>query len=744
MDPGETRIPGVRVELLDADGNRTGTTTTTVDGGYYEFLGLVPGVYGVIETQPDGYYDGLDTAGNAGGFAHNPGDSITGAVLVGGIVAENYNFGELRPARLQGTVFVDLDGDLMPDEGETRLRGVTIHLLDESGKRIASTTTDANGEYRFENLRPGAYGVEEIQPAGYLDGNEKVGSAGGTLAANDLMMKISLGPGEKGVDYNFCELLPASISGYVFQDGPTVKLMWYEPQPPVNTVSDGQFTPDDTPIAGVTLRLCDASGLPINGSNGRPMTTVTNAQGYYEFTGLAPGVYTVFQTQPTGYVDGIDTAGSLGGIPMNADEYVDSEALRELVTAHGNDAILAVVVHSGDKGTDYNFSEVQFKRIPYVPPPDPPTDPDPPERLLPAYPKKTYVPYAAPAPYVLEQKPFYGGSGIPLDYSWHLSVINAGQPRRMRDTADAIAVDSNGYFNPVSWAGSSVTDGRWIIANNQGTAENYYHFGMEKGIPVVGDFDGDGVDQIGVFVDGQWFVDVNGNGVWDDGDLWIMLGAEGDQPVTGDWDGDGKTDIGIFGPSWIGDPSALQAEAGLPDGQNEPNGGYKNLPKTPQQSPTERRTMKKTAEGRLRADAIDHVFRYGTAGDRAVAGDWNGDGIATIGIYRNGVWYLDVDGNGQWSEPDLEFEFGQSDDVPVVGDWNGDGIDQVGVYRAGKWRLDTNGNRQLDAQDQVFSLGGADDTPIVGDFDGDGTDQIGVYQSGATPDRQAVIPTSRR
>jgi len=29
--------------------------------------------------------------------------------------------------------------------------------------------------------------------------------------------------------------------------------------------------------------------------------------------------------------------------------------------------------------------------------------------------------------------------------------------------------------------------------------------------------------------------------------------------------------------------------------------------------------------------------------DRA---DWNGDGVATIGVFRNGAWFLDADGNG--------------------------------------------------------------------------------------------------
>ncbi len=84
-----------------------------------------------------------------------------------------------------------------------------------------------------------------------------------------------------------------------------------------------------------------------------------------------------------------------------------------------------------------------------------------------------------------------------------------------------------------------------------------FRFGIRGATPVTGDWNGDGVTKIGVFIDGLWFLDLDGNGVWDENDLWAKLGQSGDRPVTGDWDGDGKTDIGIFGPTWFGDPRAL-------------------------------------------------------------------------------------------------------------------------------------------------------------------------------------------
>ena len=106
-------------------------------------------------------------------------------------------------------------------------------------------------------------------------------------------------------------------------------------------------------------------------------------------------------------------------------------------------------------------------------------------------------------------------------------------------------------------------------------------------------------------------------------------------------------------------------------------------------------------------------------------------------MFRNGAWFLDVDGNGRWSEGDEYVELGQAGDLPVVGDFNRDGVDDVGVYRSGKFLLDSNGNRVLDAHDKVFELGGPGDLPVVGDFNGDGTDEIGILRTGPDVDRQA-------
>ncbi len=218
VDAGEpNRFDGVTVTLKDDQGNVVGTTTTDANG-FYKFTGLAPGVYGVSEVQPTAYIDGKDTPGNAGGAAQNPGDILTGAQLNAGVHGVDYNFGELLPASISGRVHGDLNGDCTYQDGEPLLSGVEVRLLDGAGNVIATTQTGADGTYTFGGLAPGVYSVFEVQPSGYFDGGEDVGSAGGSVTGDDLVTGISLGAGVNAVDYNFCEQLPASIAGNVFSD----------------------------------------------------------------------------------------------------------------------------------------------------------------------------------------------------------------------------------------------------------------------------------------------------------------------------------------------------------------------------------------------------------------------------------------------------------------------------------------------------------------------------------------------
>jgi hypothetical protein len=120
-------------------------------------------------------------------------------------------------------------------------------------------------------------------------------------------------------------------------------------------------------------------------------------------------------------------------------------------------------------------------------------------------------------------------------------------------------------------------------------------------------------------------------------------------------------------------------------------------------------------------------------GDLPILGDWNGDGRMKLGVYRNGLWFVDYDGCNCFDPQGFRvYAFGLPGDLPVLGDWNGDGRMKLGVYRNGLWFVDWNGNNQWDTTDNahIFAFGLPGDLPVMGDWNGDGHQKLGVYRSG--------------
>jgi len=227
-------------------------------------------------------------------------------------------------------------------------------------------------------------------------------------------------------------------------------------------------------------------------------------------------------------------------------------------------------------------------------------------------------------------------------------------------------------------------DGAWGVGDWSSSS-----FGGTSTLPVVGDWNGDGYEEIGVYYPtwGWWFLDFNGNGLWDDGvDLAYTFGGEMNaMPVAGDWNKDGFDDIGLYYPTtgWW----ALDADG---------NGQW--------------------------SDTSDTFYLF-SSGETAIpiVGDWNGDGTDKIGLYHpsNGWWGLDADGNGAWSDAsDLGYTFGGGTaSWPIVGDWNADAITDIGVFyrTTATFYLDANGSGVWeDAADTAAPFGTPGDLPVAG------------------------------
>jgi serine-aspartate repeat-containing protein C/D/E len=745
FDANEDPIAGVTVELLDTSGNAVRSTQTD-SAGNYSFTGLRPGQYTVRETQPAGYFQGGQRAGSGGGNATTA-DLISQINLAAGSQLVDYDFYETIAGSIAGVVFVDLDFDCEQDTNEVALSGVRVELLNASGQVISSTQTNARGAYTFANLRPGVYAVRESQPLGYFQGGQTAPATGGDASVDDLISSIRVGSGQAVTEANFCEVPPSQISGYVFQDGAVITNASGEVPDDLRTIRDGKRTADDTPIAGAVLQLRSLTGQRLEASRALPgsytqdfIEVQTDANGYFVFTGLRAGTYHIYQQQPEGYSDGLDTPGTTTGFAVNRGDVVPSSIIELLQLSGpdadpGLDAILAISVEAGQSSQENNFSEVIAKpEIQLVvPPPELPSTPPKIFETQPFYAAATQLSWQ---PLTWAPLPLLIGYGHQAPPTWHLSVINGGAPRGIRNgeplDRQTIANQAD-RLNFDAWTVRGLKDSTWrIVSTNPSLNRESQRivFDLPGAQPLAGDFNGDGYDELALFVDGEWFIDINANGRWDEQDIWLRLGARGDQPVVGDWDGDGKEDVGIFGRKWAGDDRALSSEPGLPDPANRQRVRPKNLPPAVDQAPDDPRLLQHSRRGTARADLIDHVFQFGGGKDIAVTGDFNGDGIATIGTFRDGRWSLDVDGDGALSDRDDEQrEFGRAGDLPLVGDFDGDGVDELAILRGNQVIVDSDGNGRIDATDQVFLLESEAGTVIVGDFDGDGRDEPALHQS---------------
>ena len=341
LDQNGNGIGGVTLKLyldVNQDGisdlaNAIGTVITNVADGTYIFSGIEPSGYYVEQTQPFGYtsisdFDESTTAPDLDGDDQADGadENIPVIVMPGEDDADN-NFRESQNGSISGNVSDDTGVPLSNIEitlyaADTLPSGEVVPI----GDPIANTFTDGDtGDYEFNNIAPGNYVLVETQPANYDDEEDfdispdPDGDDSAEGADNNI--PVSLDPNESDDGNNFVDdPIPGSISGLVslipYSGIGNVRIELYE---------------DNNGILGDLVAF-----------------KITGAAGFYNFSGVEPGAYTLVEIQPFGYTSVRDYDNSINANDMDGDDEILGP----------NDRI-PVILFPGESDSDNNFIEAQ-------------------------------------------------------------------------------------------------------------------------------------------------------------------------------------------------------------------------------------------------------------------------------------------------------------------------------------------------------------------------------------------------
>ncbi len=283
IDPTETRLVGVPIQLTwpGEDGVLGGDDddvflTVTAAGGFYGFTNLPSGEYRVDVL------GGLPAAATNTYDADGDNNSSTDVVLSAGEVFEDADFGYQGTASIGDTVWWDMNGDGVGDVGEPGIPGVHLSLtyagLDgipgNADDLAYNTTTDATGSYLFTDLPEGDYVVAITggTPAGMNLTHDDNGPVDGTSTVT------ALGTAQIYLDADFGYNGTGAIGDFVWLD----------------MSGNGLQDAGEPGLPGTQIQLTwDGVDAVAGSADDVILTTATDINGHYTFSGLPGGGYLI-------------------------------------------------------------------------------------------------------------------------------------------------------------------------------------------------------------------------------------------------------------------------------------------------------------------------------------------------------------------------------------------------------------------------------------------------------------------
>lgn len=343
----DTGLGGVTIQLY-VDKNNSGAyntgdtlyaSVTTTSDGSYSFSNLPAGHYLVKEVVPTGYVRTGPALTDTYAVTVSTGDTKTGYDFDNAETCDLSDFCNVYYIINGHTKVTDLRGQT--HQGDTVTAYFTYrgsennHPVTLVSYDAPTATFDANNAYLQQIYQSKtilaqtgkSYSITVVIPDCYYQVDFVCGYAIDTFGPANSNIFFSpqnrlISADNGGTTACFCGT--SSISGTVFADAN----------------NDGDIDANESGIKNVIVTLTGVNDL------GQTVyaTDTTDSDGFYQFTGLRDGKYTVTETQPTAYKDGKDSLGTVDG---NTDGTL------------GNDVFSNVLISGGNQtGINYNFGEI--------------------------------------------------------------------------------------------------------------------------------------------------------------------------------------------------------------------------------------------------------------------------------------------------------------------------------------------------------------------------------------------------
>jgi uncharacterized delta-60 repeat protein len=287
--------------------------------------------------------------------------------------------------------------------------------------------------------------------------------------------------------------------------------------------------------------------------------------------------------------------------------------------------------------------------------------------------------------------------------------------RYIGDAAESFDYDRDGSADISLYRPST---GDWYVLGSANGSVTGVRWGIPTDELASADYDGDLKIDVAVWragAAGRFYI-LNSS---DNTASVVDFGQTGDDPsIIGDYDGDGKADPAVYRPGATpGQQSVFyyRGSANNPtgiitfapwgtNGDIAARGDYNGDGRL---DPTVFRPLNATWYSLNLTNNTSTATNWGLATDKLVPADYTGDGKTDYAVFRNGVWHILQSNTGltQYAT------WGLSTDKLVPADYDGDGLADVAVYRDGVWYI-----QQSSGGDRFISFGLPTDMPTPASY----------------------------